>query len=205
MRSRGAWLWLAWALCAPPSPASDAISFGRLGEVRLFHPARDARDVVLLFSPAQGWDAASTALAHRMSGAGALVGGVDTKHLLAELEKSGEKCVSLPVEGENLSHYLQSRAGLRQYLQPSLAGIGAGASLAYATLVAAPADLFKGALSVEFCPQLELKKPLCKGQGLLSAPRRDRAASGRQQRQPPVSALPRRLLPDCRTCPAAET
>ncbi len=150
--------------------AMDSLHVGRFGKVRLVAPAGDAHEVVLFFSGARGWDAASADMASRLAADGAWVAGIDTRHLLAELEKSPDKCVSLPVETENLSHYVQARLGLPHYHQPTLAGSAEGAALAYATLVASPANLFKGALSADFCPQLPLQKPLCKGQGLRSEP-----------------------------------
>ena len=52
-------------------------------------------------------------------------------------------------------------------------GYSSGATLAYATLVEAPEGSFKGALSVGFCPDLDLTKPLCEGAGIESTPRRD--------------------------------
>jgi hypothetical protein len=57
--------------------------------------------------------------------------------------------------------------------RPTLVGYSSGATLLYATLVQANAGQFKGALSLGFCPDLDLKKPLCEGSGLGFTPRRD--------------------------------
>ncbi len=45
-------------------------------------------------------------------------------------------------------------------------GPGLGGTLAYAMLAQAPEDTFGGAISMGFCPELALKKPLCKGEGV---------------------------------------
>ncbi len=45
-------------------------------------------------------------------------------------------------------------------------GYSSGATLVYATLVQAPPGTFRGAISLGFCPDLEVSKPMCKGHGL---------------------------------------
>ena len=56
---------------------------------------------------------------------------------------------------------------------PVLVGYSSGATLAYAALVQAPVNTFRGAISLGFCPDLELRRPFCKGHGLVSQPTRD--------------------------------
>jgi type IV secretory pathway VirJ component len=107
---------------------------------------------------------------------------------------------------ENLSHYLQSKLGLKKYIEPTLVGYGAGAALAYETLAESPEGLFKSVLTVGFCPELELTKPLCKSPNIDITPRLD--SSGRQQTAvlSPAKHLPGRWVSlqgelD-KTCPA---
>ena len=118
-------------------------------------------------------ESGATSLAQRLAEKGAVVAGVDIRHYLAQIEQSGAKCASPAVDFENLSHYLQSKLGLKEYLQPTLVGYSSGATLVYATLGESPDGLFKGGLSIGFCPDLDLKKPVCKGSGIESTPRRD--------------------------------
>jgi type IV secretory pathway VirJ component len=47
-----------------------------------------------------------------------------------------------------------------------LVGYSSGATLVYAVLAQAPPNTFLGAISLGFCPDLPLKRPLCKGYGL---------------------------------------
>jgi type IV secretory pathway VirJ component len=182
------WLGAAAALCilsaasaasgaAKPAgaagPPPEVIPYGRFGKVTVYRPAGPARDVVLFVSGDGGWDLGVVPMGERLTTRGAIVAGIDIRHYLAQLEDAREKCVSPAADFENLAHYLQAKLGIRQYLQPTLVGYSSGATLVYATLVEAPDGLFKGALSIGFCPDLDLKKPLCKGSGIEAAPRRD--------------------------------
>ena len=167
---------IAAALAAPAASAAPpaVLTFGRFGEVDVYRSeGTPARNVVLFLSGDGGWNLGVISMARRLTGKGAVVAGLDIRHYLAQLEKSTDKCVSPASELENLSRYLQSTLGLKDYLQPTLVGYSSGATLAYAALVQAPDGMFKGALSIGFCPDLDVKKPLCKGSGIESAPRRD--------------------------------
>jgi type IV secretory pathway VirJ component len=68
---------------------------------------------------------------------------------------------------------VQAYYRLPSYITPILIGYGAGGTFAYAMLAQAPADLFAGAVSVDFCRDLALKRPLCPGTQLQFAPRAD--------------------------------
>lgn len=150
-----------WAVAA--AAASGNVSYGRFGEIHLYQSHAEARDVVLFFSGDDGWNTAAASLAQHLADKGAIVAGIDVKHYLSQLENAHDPCVSPSVDLENLSRYLQAKLNLKGYIQPTVAGYRSGATLAYAALGQSPEGLFKGALSVGFCPNLELKKPLCKG------------------------------------------
>jgi type IV secretory pathway VirJ component len=148
-------------------------NYGRFGAISVYRSSTQARDVVLFLSGDGGWNLGVISMAQRLTDRGAVVAGIDIRHYLAQLEKSSEKCVSPASDFENLSRYLQAKLGFKHYLQPTLVGYSSGATLVYATLAEAPDGLFKGALSIGFCPDLDLNKPLCKGSGIEAAPRRD--------------------------------
>ena len=131
------------------------------------------RDVVLFLSGDGGWNLGVITMAQRLTSKGAVVADIDIRHYLAQFEKSTDKCVSPAADFENLSRYLQSKLEFKHYVQPTLVGYSSGATLVYAALAEAPDGLFKGALSIGFCPDLYLKKPICKGTGIDSTPRRD--------------------------------
>src|SRR5271155_479148 len=153
--------------------AAESVDYGRFGPISIERGAGEPRDVVLFLSGDGGWNLGVISMAQRLTGKGAVVAGIDIRHYLAQLEKSADKCVSPARDFDNLSRYLQSKLGFKHYTQPTLVGYSSGATLVYATLAEAPAGLFKGALSIGFCPDLDLKKPVCKGSGIEATPRRD--------------------------------
>ena len=162
------------AVAAPEAvDARAAVDYGRFGTISIERGAGEPRDVVLFLSGDGGWNLGVVSMARRLTDKGAVVAGIDIRHYLAQLEKSAEKCVSPAADLENLSRHLQAKFGLEHYLQPTLVGYSSGATLVYAALVEAPDGSFKGALSIGFCPDLDLKKPLCKGSGIEATPRRD--------------------------------
>ena len=155
------------------SAAAEAFDYGRFGAVSVYRGGTEPRDVVLFLSGDGGWNLGVISMAQRLEDKGAVVAGIDIRRYLAQLEKSADKCVSPAVDFENLSRYLQAKLGFKRYLQPTLVGYSSGATLAYATLAEAPEGLFKGALSIGFCPDLDLRKPVCKGSGIEAEPRRN--------------------------------
>jgi type IV secretory pathway VirJ component len=150
---------------------TEVINYGRFGEVSIYRDGKDPRDVVLFLSGDGGWNLGVLSMARRLVNKNAVVAGIDIRHYLGTLEKASSKCVSPADDFDNLSHYLQSKLELKQYIQPTLVGYSSGATLVYATLAEARSGLFKGALSIGFCPDLDLKKPLCEGSGIEATPR----------------------------------
>jgi len=69
--------------------------------------------------------------------------------------------------------------------------------------------LFKGALSIGFCPDLDLKKPVCKGTGIEATPRRDAKGALKGVDFLPVGQLPGRWISlqgeSDQVCPARAT
>lgn len=143
----------------------------RFGEIRAYQDVAQPRDVVLFFSGDGGWNLGVVTMAQHLAAKGALVAGIDIRRYLEQLEKSPDQCASPASDAENLSRSLQSKLHIKQYLQPTLVGYSSGATLVYAALVQAHEGMFKGALSIGFCRDLDLKKPLCRGSGIESTPR----------------------------------
>jgi type IV secretory pathway VirJ component len=150
----------------------ESITYGRFGEIAIYRGSLEPRDIVLFVSGDGGWNLGVIAMAQRLASRGAVVAGLDVRHYLGELEKSSEKCVAPASDLEELNRELQSKLGFKHYLQPTLVGYSSGATLVYAALVEAKEGMFKGALSIGFCPDLDLRKPLCKGSGIEATPRR---------------------------------
>ncbi len=153
---------------ANPASAPNAfvLQAGRFGDVTVYPPSGAPRDVVLFFSGDGGWNLGVVEMAEQLRHAGALVAGVDLPHYFAQLNASRASCENLGGEFERLSKLVQQRAGVMDYRYPVLVGYSSGATLVYAALIQTPKGIFAGGLSLGFCPDLELAKPLCKGAGL---------------------------------------
>ncbi len=148
-------LWIA-AQCG-----AETLSHGRFQNLPIYRPGGEVQRVVLFLSGEQGWSSQLSRSAQLLASQGALVAGIDSRALFAELERDGADCVFPDGDLENLSHFMQAYYGLPSYEPAVLVGHGAGATLSYAMLAQAPAETFAGAVSVDFCPQLALRKQLC--------------------------------------------
>lgn len=151
---------------AAPAHAQEKISHGNFKDVSLYRPKGEAKSFVLFLSGDAGWTPALAAQAQALADQGAAVAGIHTPNMLTRLGKDSGDCLLPDGDLENLSHFLQGYARLPAYFPPLLVGPGLGGTLAYAMLAQAPEDTFGGAISMGFCPELALKKPLCKGEGV---------------------------------------
>ncbi len=146
--------------------AAETLSHGRFKHVEIFRPQGEVKHFALLMCGDGGWSSRLAAIAGALASDGTLVAGVDTAELFADLEKDGGSCVSPDGDLENLSHYVQAYYKVPTYFTPILIGHSAGATLAYTSLAQAPAGIFGGALTLSFCVELDLRKPLCQAHGL---------------------------------------
>jgi type IV secretory pathway VirJ component len=179
----------------------DVISHGQFTAVRIYRPAAAAARVVFLLSGDGGWSSGLDEIAARLRREDALVAGIDVRDWLATLEHSATSCAAPGAYLAELARYLQTRYEVKG--QPALLiGHSAGATLAYVALVQGRTGDFAGALTLSFCADLDLTRPLCPAPSLREAPR-----SGG------VRLLPGGPLPapwiglhglDDRECPAAE-
>jgi len=159
------------ATAAAEEPAS--VGFGRFGQVALVRPTGAPGQVVLFLSGDGGWHKGVVDMAGALAEQGALVLGIDTARYLKAVAASSETCAYPAGELEALSQSVQKKLALPRYTVPVLVGYSSGATLVYVALVQAPANTFRGAISLGFCPDLEVKRPFCKGHGLVSQPTRD--------------------------------
>jgi type IV secretory pathway VirJ component len=146
------------------SLAQERLSHGRFKDVTLYRPQGEVKHVVLFLSGDNGWGSPAVEMARKLVDRGALVAGINTPQLYAALESDGASCVYPDGDLENLSHYLQGYARLPTYHTPLLAGYSEGAGLAYAMIAQAPEDTFAGAVSLGFCVDVDMAKPLCRGE-----------------------------------------
>jgi len=107
-------------------------------------------------------------MAKLFSDMNAMVVGIDIVTYFKNLRKSAVKCYYPASDFENLSIFIQKKLAVKQYKKPVLAGYSSGATLVYALLAQAPANTYKGAIALGFCPDIEIDRPLCEGSGLKS-------------------------------------
>jgi type IV secretory pathway VirJ component len=152
---------------APPS----TLSVAGLGRVAVYAPAGAPREVVLFVSGDGGWNLGVVAMAERLRDEGALVAGIDIRSFNKTME-AGRACAYPAGALEELSRSLQLERHLRAYQRPLLVGYSSGATLVYAALAAAPPETFAGAISLGFCPDLEIHKAPCRLRGLSFTPKK---------------------------------
>ncbi len=146
--------------------AEQSLHFGRFGTTTLYYRSAQPSHVVLFVSGDGGWNKGVVDMARELSSLDTLVVGIDIIHYLKELENSNEKCSYPAADFEMLSKFIQKKFDFSSYVLPILVGYSSGATLVYATLVQAPPNTFGGAISLGFCPDLPLTKPLCREYGL---------------------------------------
>jgi len=144
----------------------DSLNYGIFGKVIIYHPVKTPASVVLFVSGDGGWKNGVINMAKDIANQGALVLGIDAKTYKNGLAKSKAECYYPAADFERLSLMIQKKYKFTTYAKPILVGYSYGATLIYGILAQAPANTFKGAIALGFCPDIEIKRPLCKGSGL---------------------------------------
>jgi type IV secretory pathway VirJ component len=150
---------------APAHQDSDTFSAPGLGKVTVYRPSGAPDQVVLFISGDGGWNQGVVAMAERLRSLGALVVGIDIRAFFKSLE-AATPCAYPAGVLEEVSRAVQLHYKLRAYRRPILAGYSSGATLVYAAIAAAPPETFAGAISLGFCPDLEIHTPVCQMRGL---------------------------------------
>jgi type IV secretory pathway VirJ component len=146
----------------------DTMLYNTFGKVIIYQPANIPDAFVLFVSGDGGWNEGVVDMAKNITAQGALVAGIDITHYFNSIKSSKAKCYYPAADFEELSLTIQKRYKLDQYNKPILVGYSSGATLIYGILAQAPANTFKGAISLGFCPDIQINKPLCSGSGLKS-------------------------------------
>ena len=156
--------------CNGVSAGEESFAFGPFGRVFLYGWQTKPSTVVLLISGDGGWNKGVVDMARELSSLGSVVVGVDITRYLKSLASSSGTCSYPAADFETLSKYVQKKLNYPYYTLPLLVGYSSGAALVYAVLAQAPPNTFRGGISMGFCPELKLRKPLCRGQGLDAKP-----------------------------------
>ena len=144
----------------------DTLSFAAFGKVAIYHPTHVPESFVLFISGDGGWNKGVVDMTNNIVVQGAMVAGINILTYMKNIKSSKEKCYYPAADLEEISLTIQKKYKFSKYLKPILVGYSSGATLAYGALAQAPANTFKGAISLGFCPDIEIDRPLCKGAGL---------------------------------------
>jgi type IV secretory pathway VirJ component len=144
---------------------SRTLSFGRFGRLEVYQPERSRR-LALFISGDGGWNLGVVSMARSLARLDATVVGIDIRTYEKAIAAAPEGCTDAAADFAALARFVAEKSGLTSATKPVLVGYSSGATLAYATLAQAKPHTFAGALSLGFCPDLDLKKPMCKGHGL---------------------------------------
>ena len=140
------------------------------GSVTIYRGPGTPTQVVLFVSGDGGWNLGVVAMAEQLRDAGALVVGIDIRRFMSSLE-AADGCAYPAGALEELSRAVQLRLKLPVYRRPILVGYSSGATLVYAAIAAAPPETFAGAVSLGFCPDIEIRTSPCQMRGLKATKR----------------------------------
>jgi type IV secretory pathway VirJ component len=152
----------------------ETLSHDNFGKLAIYYPADEPKGLVLLLSGNGGWNLDMVEVARVVADLDYLVVGIDSTSYLARLNGLASPCGDLATDFDKLRRFLENYYHLPADRAPLLVGYGSGAALVYATLAQAPTAAFHAVVSVDFCPRIALKKPLCQGRSLESATAPDR-------------------------------
>ena len=151
---------------APVLAGETRFRYGSFGEVTVYKPKGRATSVALFISGDGGWNLGVVDMARHLLDMDALVVGIDIRTYLKAVNAPTSTCRYFGADFEGLSHEVERRFKLPEYLPPIVVGYSSGATLAYATVVQAPKGTFSGAMSLGFCPDLAVTQKICHGSGL---------------------------------------
>ncbi len=145
---------------------ADTVSIGKFEKIIVYVPSSVPQSVILFVSGDGGWSHKLDMMGEKVSKLGAIVVGIDILQYYKKLKHTDNRCYYPAEDFEMLSLVLQKRYKIKSYLKPILFGYSSGATLVYGILAQAPANTFKGAIAMGFCPELSIDRPLCNGAGL---------------------------------------
>ena len=151
----------ASGVLAQKAQQAASMSHGLFSDVRVFRPAGTPRQFVLLLSENDAPRELERKLIQKMTAAGAMVSAVPLAPFYRRLEAQDGKCTFAAGAFENLARHIEAFEKLPTYLLPIVIGSGRASSFAYGVLAQAPDGTFASAMSLDFCPRLMYRTPLC--------------------------------------------
>jgi type IV secretory pathway VirJ component len=140
----------------------ERVTLPGFGAVSVYRPepVENARGIVLFVSGDGGWNLGVVDMARRLAPR-AIVAGLSMPSWQKSAERHPGRCWYPAGELEQAAQALEKRYRLPRYVAPILVGYSSGATVVYGALAQAPATTFAGAVSLGFCPDLEVARPLC--------------------------------------------
>jgi type IV secretory pathway VirJ component len=149
---------------------TDSLKYGSFGKVYIYKPSSTPDEIVMFVSGDGGWNDLPIKIGKQIVAQGAMVVGINIHNFMVNKMAQHEKCYYPAGDFEELSLYLQKKYKFKNYLKPILLGYSSGATLVYGILAQAPANTFKGALAMGFCPDIASIEPLCTTNNLKQHP-----------------------------------
>jgi type IV secretory pathway VirJ component len=150
----------------PELGTRETLDYEHFGTVAIYRKTPHPPHVVLYVSGDGGLDNAVLVMAKELRDMDTLVVAIDIKNYIPYLRTAHGNCTFPAADLEQLSKYVQKTLDYPEYVPPILIGYSSGATLVYAALAEAPPNTFPGAISFGFCPELQIRKPFCRGESL---------------------------------------
>jgi type IV secretory pathway VirJ component len=115
---------------------------------------------VLFISGDGGWNKGVVDMARRLAPE-SLVVGLSMPAWQKVVEKETGRCWYPAGDLETAAQIVEKKYALPRYVRPILVGYSSGATVVYGALAQAPSTTFAGAVSLGFCPDIEVGRPLC--------------------------------------------
>ena len=155
-------LWAGAAAADDTGIVEEQVSIPLFGMVKVYRPEsiQATRGVVLFVSGDGGWNLGVVDMARR-SASRAIVVGLSMPAWQKMVQKDPTHCWFPAGELESTAQAIEKIYRLPLYIRPILVGYSSGATVVYGALAQAPAEAFAGAVSLGFCPDMELARPFC--------------------------------------------
>lgn len=157
---------LFWEIPKSVALKVDTLFGANFGKVVVSHPDKAPVAFVIFISGDGGWDKIAVNMTQNIVSQGAIVAGVNIVSYLKKEKSSKSKCYYPASDLEEISLSIQKKYRFDKYLKPILVGYSSGATLAYGAMAQAPANTFKGLITLGFCPDMDIDRPFCRGSGL---------------------------------------
>ena len=152
--------------------AKDSLACNGFGYLKLYKPEKAPTKVVICISGDGGWETGIENIALHLKDEQTLIIGVDIRKVIKYMNGSKSSCVYPAADFERMSQFTQKKLGYKTYNIPVLLGYSSGATLVYGLLAQAPQNTFKAGIVMGFCPDFDIKKPLCQGSGMFNSVKR---------------------------------